>query len=365
MCPRHVRLSAAIAVLTSALAGFPRQPAAAPLQSAATVAQLIVGYADWIQGQRTGVDLIAIDLDAARRDLARVDPGTIPLPRQASPAETREWQRRYLTAFALELAAAGSKTHAAAAARLVEWACPYVRSHTPASDYDRAWQLAALAVLEGGIDSETLRAHLDHVQPTMSDEPRFVLGRGIAEEQVSAPREALTRGAIASDLLRAKEAAAREDRLRAAERAIARFRDAAAVPALHAEATLRLGHVEYVLERYDTALEGWSQLDAAPVDDPAVRYLLHVFRGEALEALGRYPDARQSYLRALQISPRAHSATVRLAALLFRHMDADPSPLLDGLVRNDDPQRDPWWAYYAADWRFWYPRIERVRSLLK
>ena len=88
---------------------------------------------------------------------ASTSAATSPLP------TARERQRRLMTAFALEIAALGSRKHAAAAARLIEWACPYVRSHTPINDFDRAWQLAALAVLEGGIDSAALHAHLDHV----------------------------------------------------------------------------------------------------------------------------------------------------------------------------------------------------------
>ena len=35
------------------------------------------------------------------------------------------------------------------------------------------------------------------------------------------------------------------------------------------------------------------------------------------------------------------------------------------LLQDDDPRRDPWWSYYAADWRFWYPRIAAVREKLK
>jgi tetratricopeptide (TPR) repeat protein len=365
-CPLCVRLCAALAVLTAALAVAARQPVAAAPQPGGTAAELIVSYADWIQGQRLGVALIAVDLDAARRDLGHLDPSTIPVPSQSSPGATRELQRRYLTAFALELAAAGAQKHAAAAARLVEWACQYVRSHTPQNDYDRAWQLAALAVLEGGIDSQTLRTHLAHAQPGMAGEPRLVLAQGIAEEQFSAPRELLARGAVAGDVVRVKDTLAHDEteRRRAAEGAIARFHEAAAVASLRAEATLRLGHVEYALGRYDDALAAWAVVEPA-AGESSLRYLLHVFRGEALEARGRYADAREAYLRALQLSPGAHSATVRLSALLFRHLDEDPSALVDGLLRDDDPQRDPWWAYYAGDWRFWYPRIEAVRGLLK
>src|SRR5829696_1217724 len=136
---------------------------AAP-QPPAAIADLLADYAEWIQGRRATLELTAPDLDVARQSLARLDPAAIAVDPSLSAVEARERQRRLTASFALELAALGSRKHAAAAARLVEWACPYVRSHTPVNDFDRAWQLAALAALEGGIDSTTLQAHLDHIQ---------------------------------------------------------------------------------------------------------------------------------------------------------------------------------------------------------
>jgi tetratricopeptide (TPR) repeat protein len=339
-------------------------PAAA--QSSPPIATLIDSYADWVYGRRSGVDLIAIDLDAARQELGRINPSKLPVPADLSPAAAKDHQRRLIAAFALELAAVGSKKHSSAAARLVEFACPLVRSHTPHDEYDRAWQLAALSVLEGGIDSATLRAHLAHLPPELSDDPRVTLAHGIAEEQFSAPNEVLTRSITAAGLARAREELSRQEgeRYRASERAVARFRDAAADDAIGAEATLRMGHVQLRMGHPGTALATWGGLDAR-VTDPALMYLLNLFRGLAYEQYNRIEPARASYLAALKLSPGAHSATMRLAALMFLHGHAgDPYPLVDALLKDDDARRDPWWSYYAGDWRFWYPRIERVRTLL-
>jgi tetratricopeptide (TPR) repeat protein len=351
---------AAVAVLTAALGAAPQRPAGP------AVADLIADYAEWVQGRKARMDLIAMDLDAARQDLARFDPAAISVPETLSRADARERQRRLLTSFALELAAVGSRRHAAGAARLIEWACPYVRSHTPQNDFDRAWQLAALAALEGGIDSTTLQAHLDHVQAGFATEPRVILGRAIADEQFGAPAEVLTRSVSSANLARAREALARAEgeRYRASERAIAKFREAARIDAIAAEATLRMGHVQYRAGRFDTALATWGGLEKR-IDDPALLFLLHLFRGQAYEGYSRIEPARLSYTQALRVSPGAHSATMRLAALAFIHgRGDDPHPLVDALLRNDDPRRDPWWSYYAADWRFWYPRIEHVRTFL-
>lgn len=363
---RRASSIAPVLALLCALPGIPPRQASA--QCHATTADLIASYADWVNGRRTDVAMIALDLDTARRDLGRFDPSALPVDPQATPAQARESRRRLLAAFALELAAVGSKKHAAAAARLVEWACPYVRSHTPVNDFDRAWQLAALAVLEGGVDSQVLHDHLDHIQAMLPDEPRVLLARGIAEEQFGAPAEVLTRTETAAGLARAREALAREEgeRFRASERAIACFEEAAAKDAsLRAEATLRKGHVLLRMNRYDAALAAWVNVETM-TEDRALIFLVHLFRGLAFEGRARIDEARHSYLTALNVSPGAHSATLRLAALAFQHGHGEqPYGLIDALLRDDDPRRDPWWSYYAADWRFWYPRIERVRAMLR
>lgn len=340
---------------------------AIPAQPSAPLADILASYAEWIQGGRSSADLNAVDLDSARQALSRIDPGSIPVPPSLSPADARERQRRLVTAFALEIAALGSRRHGAAAARLIEWACPYVRSHTPANDFDRAWQLAALAALEGGIDSTTLRAHLDHVDAGFGGEPRVVLARGIVDEQFGAPAEVQTSSAGGSSLARARDDLARAEgqRARAYERAVARFRQAAAIPSIAAEATLRLGHVHHRMGREDAALATWADLERLD-PDPTILYLAHLFRGLAHENAGRYDAARAAYTSALAISPKSHSATMRLAALSFLHGQSDdPYADVQALLRDDDPRRDPWWSYYAADWRFWYARIERVRALAR
>ncbi len=293
--------------------------------SPATIADQLDAYADWAAGKSRDVALAQMDLDAARPALAR------------------------------------SKKQAGAAARLVEWACPYVRSHSPLTDFDRAWQLAALAVLEGGIDGRALQAHLDHAQGFLP-EPRLLLARGIVEEQSIAPSET---SAGPAQTVQAPAAAVEAERLRAAERAIARFHDAEKSENVRAEAALRLGHVQLVVHRYEDALSSWTDVEQA-TQEPALLYLARLFRGLAYEGLGRNADARAAYAGAASVSPGAHSVSIRLAALAFRAGRADESNrMLEALLRDDDPRRDPWWSYYAGDWRFWYPRIERVRELMK
>ena len=328
---------------------------------------LVNQYAEWIEGRRGPVDLTAPDLDAVRRELSRLDGSAIAVEAAIPPERAREIRRRVLTTFALEVAAVGSTRHAAPAGRLVEWACAYVRTHVPLNEFDAAWQLAALSVLEGAIDSHALGEHVSHARPVFPSEPRLLLARGIVEEQFNAPAEAYVRGETAASLQRAREAAARAEgeSYRAAERAILRFQEAAADQSLRAEALLRGGHVELRLSRYDAALATMKDLEQH-TDDPAILFLANLFRGIAYEGRARLDEARQAYESALTISPNAHSATLRLAAMGFRYGHGSDSPvLLQSLLRDSDPRRDPWWSYYAADWRFYYPRIARVRAYVR
>lgn len=362
------RLAAAAAVLAAVfLQGGPTQASAPPAQHT-TTASLVSDYAEWVRGgAKTEFDLTAIDLDATRGELARLNPAQLPRRPGATPEEARESQRRLLTSFALETAAVGAKRHAAAAGRLIEWACQHVRSHAPVSDFDRAWELAALSALEGAIDSETLRGHLGHLHGALADDPRVQLAYGVTEEQFNAPSEALTRSLAAKELARARQDAVRSDGEagRAAERAITRYRDALKVPTIHAEAALRLGHVYLVQRRYDDALTAWKEVGDSPAD-PALVYLARLFRGLAYEDMKRDDDARAAYQTAAAVSPLAHSVNMRLAVLAFRSGHAEESQqIIERLLKDDDPRRDPWWSYYAADWRFWYPRIGEVRSMLK
>jgi len=276
-------------------------------------------------------------------------------------------RRRLLATFALELAAPGSLRQSSAAARLVEWACDLVRAHAPADDFDRAWQLAALSVLEGGIDARALDAHVTHAQPLLPDEPRLTLARAIVEEQSTAPAETLAGQASMVDALRASYLLKRTavDQTRASERAIALFQRASAGDAIAAEASLRLGHVQLGMNRYDDALASLAGITSR-TRDLALIYLAHLFQGLAYDGLGRSAEARASYASALEVSPGAHSATMRQATLAFRDgRRDDANALLAALLADDDPTRDPWWAYYAADWRFWYPRIDAVRGMLR
>jgi Flp pilus assembly protein TadD len=97
-----------------------------------------------------------------------------------------------------------------------------------------------------------------------------------------------------------------------------------------------------------------------------VIYLARLFRGQALERLGRIDDARQSYTRALEVRPDAQTASVALAALEFRRGDKAAADqrvrvLLSRMAQPDDP----WWEYWPGDFRLGPDLVRAMREGVK
>jgi tetratricopeptide (TPR) repeat protein len=319
------------------------------------------------------------DLDAARADLDHLAPKFLsapPPPRAASaniPTDASaapvvpllEQRRRDLVTFALDLAGANVVRHGVPARRLVEWACYNVRRHLPPNDFDHRWQLAALALVEGEMDPEPLREHVGHLESQFPGEPRAAMARAIADEQVTAPVEfSSVNNANAAALARARNPRG-APRAVLLDRAAASFEALLKVDALRSEAGLRLAHVEIEQNRFDRALASLDDVEAT-AHDGYVRYLSRLFRGVALEGLGRSRDAQTAYRAALETGPHAHAATMALATSLFRTgQRAEADELVGSLLEADDQSKDVWWAYWAGDFHLWGALIGPVRDLVK
>jgi hypothetical protein len=320
------------------------------------------------------------DLDAARADLDRLAPKFLsapPPPRAAVSATTPtdasaapvvpllEQRRRDLVTFALDLAGANVVRHGLTARRLVEWACYNVRRHMPPNDFDHRWQLAALALVEAEIDPESLREHVGHVESQFPGEPRAAMARAIADEQVTAPVElGSVNNANAAAFARARNPSG-APRAVLLDRAAASFEALVKVDALRSEAGLRLAHVQIEQRRFDRALASLDDVEVS-ARDGYVRYLGRLFRGVALEGLGRPRDAQTAYRAALETGPHAHAATMALATSLFRTgQRAEADELVASLLEADDQSKDVWWAYWAGDFHLWGALIGPVRDLVK
>lgn len=368
-CPRSWIAAAAVAgvlVLASAHSVGARGP---------SIPELLTAYVK--DPNATLPALAAItDLDSARDDLAHFAPKFLgappPKPAPVAPGTSPapivpilEQRRRDIVTFALDLAGANTLHQGPAARRLVESVCGSVRRHLPPNDFDHQWQLAALALMEGELDPDALRGHLEHVAEQFPNEPRAMLADALADEQATAPIEFVAASdRDAADFARKRNPTGASPTA-LMERAAASYQGLLKVEAVRPEASLRLAHLDISLHRYDQALELLDVVDASS-DDPYLLYLSRLFRGTALEAENKTAAAQAAYRDALTIGPNAHAATMALATSLFRtgHRD-DADRLVATLLAHDDPTHDVWWAYYSGDFHLWSLLIGRVREYVK
>ncbi len=265
---------------------------------------------------------------------------------------TPELRRRALAAFALE-AAYARIDQGTDAAKLLEWGCRRIRRHATPDDFDHRWHLAAFAMFSGAVDPDALEAHVAHARFQFPKEPRLLLERAVASEQRAAPFFVPAKTPPTEITKRYEEAARR-------------YREVTASPdpPTRSEARLRLARVELELGRPASALEVLAGLDG-DLADADLRYLTRLFRGMALERLGRADEARDAYQSALTVTPNAQSASMALAALLFRQGQRDVAErLVTGVLTGDQPQ-DPWWIYWPADFRRAPALIAAVREAVK
>jgi len=262
-----------------------------------------------------------------------------------------ELHRRALISFALD-AAFARLDQGVQAGKLAEWACRQVRRHTKPDDFDHRAHMAMFAILAGAVDPDALESHVTHVKFQFPTEPRLALERGIAQELRAAPFYQ-TGKQTAADIQSHRE------------EAIVAYTAAARQEAVRGEALLRLGHVNLDLGKTDEALKALDGVEAA-TKDPDEIYLGRLFRGQALERLGRLDDAREAYARALEVRPDAQTASISLAALDFRRGDRAAADQRVGhlLGRTSQPD-DPWWDYWPGDFRLGPDLVRAMREAVK
>jgi hypothetical protein len=253
--------------------------------------------------------------------------------------------------------------------QLIEWGCRIVRARTdrleaapetaspragdvrPAVTSPRAmerwWQLAALSVAQRAEDHQFLIGnpfgatlanpqdeieHLSHVQPRFTDEPRFTLAQGIAVEWRWGPEALPVFERLKDDVL------------------------------VGAEARMRAGAVFLRQSRRPLAIVLFDEVESR-TRDPYVIFLARYFKGQALEENKRLDAAVRAYRGAAAAVPHAQSASVALAALLFRMDQRAEAQRIAGEMLHAQPVPvDPWRAYVHADDRFWPQLIARVRA---
>jgi hypothetical protein len=398
----------AAAVLTSKVSG----------QSTPDAAQLLAQYDAGDYEAFTKESSALPDLGDFRRDLDRSAPRWI---RAAGDARARDRRRVVAASVALEVANTNrDRWHEAR--HLVEWGCALQRTvfsgapphPAPAAAY-RLWQLASIALIERAFDHVFLvgvpptlnrdpdpgrgrtRNHLAHAIAALPDEPRLFLafataaefaswgsdspdpvwieGERIEQAEPLAP-DITTDARTARALTRRQTdriyvAAAKSDTLweladifRGLKPVPFTYARLAGEPPIQAELHVRLGNTYLRLARPHLALPELEKA-AAETADPFVVYLAHYFRGRAFEMLDRKSDAEDAYRRALDAMPRAQSASISLAALLFAGGQRN-----EAVVRTAESLRsvlapDPWRMYQEGGGRNWSFLIESLRKALR
>jgi tetratricopeptide (TPR) repeat protein len=146
-------------------------------------------------------------------------------------------------------------------------------------------------------------------------------------------------------------------------RAVDFYRRASEAPELADESTLAIGYMHLRMKRGDLALEDLATPAVSP--DPFVRYLAHLFRGRALEQLGRSSEAVDAYRAALDVIPHAQSAAIALAAA--RHVSDRADEAIDIMQASfaARPVEDPWREYGFGQFRHWPRYRDRMREALR
>ncbi len=235
-----------------------------------------------------------------------------------------------------------------AAATLVEWACARLRESAPLPA-ERAWHVAALALLERSSTVTVLERHLDHAESRVPDGERWALVRALIDEWRSQDRR-------------------RDDGTLAisggvAGRALQHFEQAASKPSVRQEALLRWSAYESDLGRQEAALARLNQV--GDLNDAFLRYWFGLIRGRVLRRLNRPEEAVAAYRTAVAEFPSAQSGALGLAgALVSLRRMAEASAIVARVVaaEADSSVPDPWITYRSPDVRFWPRALDEVRE---
>jgi len=288
-----------------------------------------------------------------------------------------EADRRRLIAASLALEVTAAKD--TWPTTLIEWACEGFRLAGPPTPNEALWMRASVALAEGdgmwAILSPT--AHLGHALLRFPDDPHFKLARAFVADTV-ASQPAVTTGTtqtdqtpVALDRLAARmsEAPAGTDARRAAlDSVAAELEPLVSDPVVGAEAHLRLGDLQLRLGRADRAAEEFRRADAAASSkDPFVSYLARLFLAWTDARAGRIDDAERGYRSALEVVPRARSATTLLSALLVMNGKLAEAEQVTAafLASPETPADDPWRQYPRGDFRAYLTLLTQLREAMK
>ena len=278
-------------------------------------------------------------------------------------------RRMVLATFALEVAHAGLDTQWTNSKNLLEWTCTLLRRERAASGFERAWHLAALALLEGARDLEALEIHLAHMKARIPDEPRLRLARAFVTETIwwddvmNAWAFNMGSGMPGTPALMPTPRKGQPPDPGALDPAHALV-PLLEVPETRNEAALRLGFLSWRAGLADQALD-YLRTITAP-DDPGQAHLAHLFRAWSYERQQKNDQAIEALRQSLDLVPGAQSASLLLAVRLHSAgRGQEAKAVMDRMLELDPPVFDPWRNYGYGDLRRWSVLIDDLRRRLR
>lgn len=235
------------------------------------------------------------------------------------------------------------------ASDVVEWACSVLRKESPLPA-ERTWHVAAIAALERFRGQSALDSHIAHAESRFPKDPEWALARAVSQELQTWPDH------------RDEEDYQPPSGL-TASRIEAHLEEAARFTATRQEAHLRWGYFELRRGRAAEALTHFAQ--AGEPGDVVLQYWLHLFKGRALERVGRLDDAIASYRLAFSDVPYAQSATTALAVALVANHQADEAAALTNRMLSVRPPLDPWNFYTFPATRLWQKLMSQIHEAVK
>lgn len=278
----------------------------------------------------------------------------------ADPANA-DRRRAAVAGFLVELAGARLEADWGRLSDLIEWTCAQLlRASGPPTAFERSWHLATTALagrarvrvwllgpyarlphqkpLKRALqkDDPPSPLHLMHAIERFPDDPEFQLARIVA----------WTWGRDAEPMRNMRQTWVdnlnRLEGSRPAQlEAITAFQPLIALPAVAAEAHIRTGLIYVTVSDHAAALKSFEA--AQPIAKTTqLKYLSHFLAGRSLEALQRPDEALAQYERALEVVPRAESATIAWASLQFVRNAPEPSiALINKTFDKPSPLPDP------------------------
>jgi len=226
------------------------------------------------------------------------------------------------------------------------------------SDLEKPWSPSPVSIAGFRFD-----AHIDsgELALTRALEIERFAWRSLHQDRltfVTAEQEAqgkLVGGQMLADLLGQEK--------EAVPRAIVELKKAEAFAPARPESLLRQGALLGASGHPEQALPLLAESERL-TEDQWIAYLDRLLEGRALESLDRVDAAEAAFRAALALRPKARSANLVLAALLFAHGTRADANLQAAFDPASD-RLDPWAQFTFGAYRFWPERRDAMRRLLK